>query len=528
MSKRTFPDAGECSSCSDRSKRPMPSTAFHNDNATASIYSPSPVIGLFASPAPTCWSPLSFTCGLSWPHFMGYQMQMPMQHQAFAYPLHAFQTPFGFESSIFTSLHPATNLEPNSGQMEDVSSCSQSTDAAPPGSALAHETGQYCDDNSSFWNMDDFSPSPLASYDSSSWQDIDLRSHSNNPGLSNTSLILDTSFPALETPLATGNQVFDNISSAINTIACPRLGNSPPLHHGAPSTQLVDFHHFDSNNGIVVAPALGQASSEASILSTASTPHGERATSPPEGSTTQWYRRFFGYDYSLDIETVQFISQRALTIFASLANPSDPTPVMYAKYVAFMMKLKCTDVVSIVVSLVMHLFFYVADDVDACLWAAKSRMLARSKTRRRIKRESELFDALQDHLPPGLSYKEFVANMKKWRKVGSQYAFLARRLSLGALVLARNLLLPQSMWGCAQGNDRHSASENALCYLEEIGLPEMARGVKSEELMHSLLWAVFGKFEEFGAVESGSEFAGFERPLPITRDDFILSSTSPV
>jgi hypothetical protein len=157
--------------------------------------------------------------------------------------------------------------------------------------------------------------------------------------------------------------------------------------------------------------------------------------------------RFFYHDYILDAATVRLISERAAPILASLADSSSSTPVIYVKYVSFLTNFRAQDVVGNIVVLVMHLFFYIADDIDACLWAAKSQASSSRQRRRGGGREVELYYALKEHLPEYTSCKLFVANMKKWRNVGCRYAFLARRLGLGSLVLAR-VCPSSSVWPC--------------------------------------------------------------------------------
>jgi hypothetical protein len=315
--------------------------------------------------------------------------------------------------------------------------------------------------------------------------------------------------------------------------------------------QFLDSLHLDfSTEPLIfdvpdpVTPTLGHGSLVTGSAkshfpsSTASSPSNDPTASPlSKSSTAQWYRRFHLHrNYTIDAGTLELVSQRAPAMLASLADPSDSTPVIYAKYVAFMISFKSCDVVSDVVSLVMHLFFFIADGPDACLWAAQSRAAAtatQSTRKRAAGRTLVLYEALQEHLPPGTSCDKFAADVKHWRKVGSSYAFLARRLGLGALVHARvcclvysllsqfeiltlsqNLLHPHSMWGCAQGNDHYGASERTLHYLEsehEIGLPKMAQECGSEALMHRLMWMAFGRFNEFEGEVEGASFPGFER-----------------
>jgi hypothetical protein len=239
---------------------------------------------------------------------------------------------------------------------------------------------------------------------------------------------------------------------------------------------------------------------------------------PHNGSTVQWYRRFYLHnDYHVNATTIAIISRRVPTILASLADASDSTPAIYAKYIAFMTTLKPTDMVNTALSLVMHLFFHIADGPDACLWSTKARSTpsARINASHARKggvagRESGLFDAVHPYLPVHARLEtraKFITTLKSWRRVGSCYAFLARRLGLGALLSARDLLHPGSMWGCAQGKDRYGASEGALSYLAgAVKVPDEAKRGGAEGLMHDLLWDVFSKFVEFdGDGERGEE-----------------------
>jgi hypothetical protein len=257
----------------------------------------------------------------------------------------------------------------------------------------------------------------------------------------------------------------------------------------------------------------------ASSPSPFSQPQSPTTPSPPHnGSTVQWYRRFYLHnDYHVNTATIAIISRRVPTVLASLADASDSTPAIYAKYIAFMTTLKPTDVVNTVLMLVMHLFFHIADGPDACLWStnARSTTSARMNASQSRKgggaaRESGLFDAVHPHLPVHVHLEtraKFNATLKSWRRVGSCYAFLARRLGLGALLCARDLLHPGSMWGCAQGKDRYGASEGALRYLVDVvKVPDEAKKCGAEDLMHGLLWDVFGNFVEFdGDGERGEE-----------------------
>jgi len=262
------------------------------------------------------------------------------------------------------------------------------------------------------------------------------------------SLAPETTFPTLETsPTLECPPASDSTSHVFDATSGDNSGDLSYAHHDtSPDLDFLNSLHLDFDVGELdlniphaITPTLDQLSHSASDLApsplTASSPCDTPVVSRPKtGSTVQWYGRFHRHDnYAIDAATIEMISQRALTKLASLADSPDSTPIMYAKYVSFMLKLRPHDMVSTIMSLVMHLFFYIADGPDAFLWATRSQDTASPTYRKRP--QSELFEALEGHLSPGAS-REFVANVKKWRKLGSRYAFLARRLGLGALVLA--------------------------------------------------------------------------------------------
>ncbi|KAK7180025.1 hypothetical protein PSPO01_13922 [Paraphaeosphaeria sporulosa] len=207
--------------------------------------------------------------------------------------------------------------------------------------------------------------------------------------------------------------------------------------------------------------------------------------------------------YYVSAATVALISRDASYILTSLSDPTHSTPAIYANYITYMATPQPTNIATTIVSLVMHLFFHIADGPNPCLWTAVRKEGGPGH-------ESELYDAIHPHLlePAELHCRErFVEKVKAWRRIGAYYAFFACQLSLGALICVRDLLHPMDIRSCARGSDDHyDVSEEAdmrqpgrdaslMKYLEdEVKILEEAKMSGADEVMHALLWDVFSNF----------------------------------
>ncbi|KAL6702637.1 hypothetical protein ACN47E_001284 [Coniothyrium glycines] len=531
MAKRTLDEAGEgLLHC----KRAMTTLAPHQSITTnVSIHTPQNMAP-FLAPGPASfypWPPFMFPCRpWTWPPFTAYypiagpQMHMP---RTFAEEVQAFQLP---------SVAAWTHTSPNTSNLFMSLDNANVFDHFPlPGGA------RYVDKSPDFsssvtppdvniWEMDKIALDSSATFhvNSSEVMDADFSGESFAMPTSDTPTAFEAIFSTDHDQTSTSDALSATGSSSY------LFDTSSPKSHDLDMQDPFYRCFNDVGDSMSVVPSLEQAN-----CSTAPAPSPSpflHAQSPPtpcpqhNGSTVQWYRRFYLHnDYHVNATTIAIISRRVPAVLASLADATDSTPAIYAKYIAFMTTLKPTDVVNTVLSLIMHLFFYIADGPDACLWATKARstMSARANATHPRKsggagHESDLFDAVHMYLPPHVRLETcatFIATLKSWRRIGSCYAFLARRLGLGALLCARDLLHPGSMWGCAQGKDRYGASEEALRYLEGVvKVPDVANKCGAEDLMHGLLRDVLSKFAEFdGGGDEEGEAAGEKSDLQAGR-----------
>ncbi|KAF1911018.1 hypothetical protein BDU57DRAFT_543635 [Ampelomyces quisqualis] len=277
----------------------------------------------------------------------------------------------------------------------------------------------------------------------------------------------------------------------------------------APSSMTSAFDFLDDNSGDAISPTpnleqlLAMTATPQSLPFYVEPPTLKTPCPSPNNTTIQWYNRFYHHpSYHVNPATITLISTEASALLTSLSTSTDSVPATYAKYVVFMTTLHPNYVTTKTVLLVMHLFLYIADTPDACLWSTNTRPSSQYFKKGVAGLEADWYDAIRPHLPTpthrALATRDtFIKSLKGWRRIGSCYAFLAQRLGLGALLCARELLHPWSMWGCARGRDKYGASERALRYLEEVvKIRELAETSGAERVMNGLMWDVFGAFGE--------------------------------
>ncbi|KAJ4989571.1 hypothetical protein SVAN01_04948 [Stagonosporopsis vannaccii] len=129
-----------------------------------------------------------------------------------------------------------------------------------------------------------------------------------------------------------------------------------------------------------------------------------------------------------------------------------------------------------------------------------------------------LYEDLKAYLPPDVKNGEqFVKVFNKWRDEGSRYAFIAKRLGLGSLILLRNPL--KKIWGCTKGGDRSGISHITLRHLQTIGYPRHASETGAETLMTEIMWTLCEGIERVGPREGQRSFPGFETLIGAGQDD---------
>lgn len=174
--------------------------------------------------------------------------------------------------------------------------------------------------------------------------------------------------------------------------------------------------------------------------------------------------------------------------------------------------------------IIMHIFFYaVTYHPDPSQWrihagvdhgtqphpnqqsssSSSSSSSSWSPPKRRLHRLSPRdIDTLHAHFTAqyphtALDRSTFALQLKEWRRLGSIYMFIARRLGWGSLLYLQAFIVPSRCWGASKGGEKSGASERAFKHLEGIGLVALCEAKGANACVRGLLVELCKDFGQF-------------------------------
>jgi hypothetical protein len=246
----------------------------------------------------------------------------------------------------------------------------------------------------------------------------------------------------------------------------------------------------------------------------------KRRTLIRSSKATQWWARFHALSsVSLHSEVVSLIEEGSARawlhtsyhLLPSLAPKTTTNAELYSARFIYMRRLESHSSLTTTLGIAHCLFFLIASHPDPQSWAARSR---RNPVLLKLSTElaHQMYVGYSHMLGDDLTEVEFTNYLRSWRKKGSRYAYIARRLGLGSLLHLQSLVSPDTMWGASVGESYSSAqaSEQAFRHLERLGLAEAARTSGADAWMHDCLWELCGRFPGFENRTHGAPFPGFD------------------
>ncbi|KAH5240230.1 hypothetical protein HBI71_219100 [Parastagonospora nodorum] len=158
----------------------------------------------------------------------------------------------------------------------------------------------------------------------------------------------------------------------------------------------------------------------------------------------------------------------------------------YGKLFLYTMALNSYEFRTDVMQIVMRLFYYIVSHNGINHYINSSNCRLQRLFPADI---DKLHRQLESFLPPDCTtLKGFKEKLQDLRSKGSSYAFMAKKLGLGSLIMLRDLIPPNKMWACTKGTEKSGISDLAFAHLHSIGVPAQAATIGADKVMHTLLW----------------------------------------
>jgi hypothetical protein len=268
-------------------------------------------------------------------------------------------------------------------------------------------------------------------------------------------------------------------------------------------------------------------------------------------SSEQWWRRLHikAEHLHLPYHVQKLLDKPALEIM----NPSWKLAFRHAKEslevlstaVGYMFQVRETSATVTLITIVMHMFFYIALQKNPRNWAERLDKKPHSILGTMAE---DLYVRCATSPPSEMDLKAFKRKLKECRRIGGVYCYLATHLGVGSLVHLLDSIGPKQMWGGTKGNEiftgqkrkrpslknkgegegeeKHDRIEeeeaqdgdisgrpstNAFGFLRHEGLVKMAVVSGTQQMIFDLLWEVFEKLPEFGERRGKESFPGSRR-----------------